>query len=856
MSTHLRTKDAPQDGHFETMSRADLPRSGPALGGIGTGSVELRKDGIFRHWTVFNNAPLFGGPTLPFQDDETLFFVVRWQEPGQHPQLRLLQIESDCPHPAGAQLQFYTFRWMRGVDKTEFRVQWPFAQLTFIDPSMPFTLAMEAFSPFIPHQTKDSSLPGIYFNFTLKAKPGRRADVLLVANLRHMVGHGSPKRRYVAEELAVPSSCGFRFEAENVDPDQATAGQMVLLSLDPRATSHHIGWSHRHTFYEPLLRDPTLPNLNTATSQNAKDPESDALIATYPCFGSLGWRTRIAPGPEKNHTFLLTWFCPNAWASLTKKDRQKGRSSAPRFEGHAYANHFQDAVAVAEYMARNRTRLESQSRAFTSAFYQSSLPAEVLNAINAQLNTFITSTWFTKNGDFGVQEGLTPEQPWGPMATIDVGMYGSIATAALFPELDRATWEVHRRLQAPSGDVSHGVARDFGRNDGAHEGVKSRLDLAPQFVIQAVRHFHFSQDREWLRQFWPSLRAAVEYTLSERDRDGDGLPEMSGSNSSYDNFPMFGPASYVASQWISALAHAASAASALGLTEDADRYTSALSKARARFEEKLWNGRYFSLYNDEGGEHGGHDEGCLSDQIIGQWANHLTGLGDICDRRKIKASLRHIVKRNWERGVGLFNCRWPEDSWLHPVAESCWYDQANTFWTGVEYAFASFLAYEGRGDEAIALTQDVERRYREANRTWDHMEWGGHYFRPMSAWAILHGLLGLVWQDQTVGFAPSLKQPDITLLFTHPRGYGLFHRKLTKTSETIRLQPISGAFSFQTLQLGLLTENPGRISLALGPKPISSFTRLPGSGRMSLQLSFSRPLTVTPKSPLLFSCQS
>ena len=36
-------------------------RSSPALGGVSTGSTELRSDGSFREWTIFNQGPAGGG---------------------------------------------------------------------------------------------------------------------------------------------------------------------------------------------------------------------------------------------------------------------------------------------------------------------------------------------------------------------------------------------------------------------------------------------------------------------------------------------------------------------------------------------------------------------------------------------------------------------------------------------------------------------------------------------------------------------------------------------------------------------------------------------------------------------------
>ncbi len=835
------------------MKRTDVPRSGPALGGIGAGSIELRKDGIFRNWTIFNNMPLFGGPRLEVQDDESLFFMVRWQEPGEHPQLRLLQIMSDKPHPAGIQLQFYTFRWVQSVAEVEMTTRWPISTLKFTDPDMPFEIEMDAFTPFIPHNVKDSALPGAYFHFTLTPKKKRPCEVLLIATLKNMVGYANPKHSYAGGQASGEKWQGFRFSAEHIADNDPSNGQMVLAAEGSEGISHHLGWSHRHIFHEPLLHNNQLQNIDQIAEQNKDDEEAGHKVATHPCFGSIAKRLELS-GKKKeavSQAFALSWFFPNAYADATKKQKQTGKEEPTRLEGHYYANHFKNAQEVADYLVNERPRLDGETRGFINAFYDSTLPEPVLNVVNAQLNTFVTSAWLNKDGDFGVQEGLTEEANWGPLATVDVGMYGSIAAAALFPDLDRAIWEKHRELMDDKGEVAHGIGRNFAKTDGSHEGVKSRVDLNPQYVVQSVRHYFFNDDIQWLRNMWPSIRKAADYTLNQRDKDNDGLPEMAGSNSSYDNFPMFGPASYIASQWLSALAHAKAAAEDLGEADDAKRYGEAFEKARARFEEKLWNGKYFSLFNDEGGDHGGHDEGCLSDQIIGQWANHLAGLGDIADRKKLDAALDYVVKRNLIPGEGLYNCRWPEDDWLHPVADSCWFDQSNTFWTGVELAFASFLAYENRTKDALALIEAVEKRYREDNRTWDHQEWGGHYFRPMSAWAIMHGFLGLAWKGEVAAFAPRIKGKSLRLVFTHPHGYGRYERESAKSKDTVTIHSLRGEFTLKNLLLGLKTKAPEKVSVTQGGQELEiKEQEIRKDAPENLALTFVKPVKISPETPL------
>ena len=71
----------------ETLRREDKVRSGLALGGIGAGWFELRKDGCFYNWNICNNAPFGSGPHFPLAEDSMLFFIVRFQEKGKDPKM-------------------------------------------------------------------------------------------------------------------------------------------------------------------------------------------------------------------------------------------------------------------------------------------------------------------------------------------------------------------------------------------------------------------------------------------------------------------------------------------------------------------------------------------------------------------------------------------------------------------------------------------------------------------------------------------------------------------------------------------------------------------------------------------------
>ncbi len=177
---------------------------------------------------------------------------------------------------------------------------------------------------------------------------------------------------------------------------------------------------------------------------------------------------------------------------------------------------------------------------------------------------------------------------------------------------------------------------------------------------------------------------------------------------------------------------------------------------------------------------------------------------------------------SYRPAFGLRNCSWPGDAIWHDVPADIWVDQANTVWSGVELAFASFLVYEGLVEEGLAVLKTVDERYRRAGRYFDHQEFGGHYFRPLSAWAMLHALAGFTIRDGRYSFAPRL-EGDLRLFVSYGSGTATFERTSTAERESIAIQVHTG-----TLRLGelaLATAGPaGRLAeLTVGgaPHPLS-----------------------------------
>lgn len=815
---------------IETYTSSSRVRSGIALGGIGTGSIELRKDGNFYNWSIFNNyphgsGPVFELPVLPKSSLEQsyLFFLVRYQVEGQSPKLKLLQLNNSLQE-GGLEGVIYYYPWMSGVDKIRYTARFPFTNLVFSDPDMPFDVEMEAFSPFIPHDVKNSSLPGAYFNFKVKSKTDQKVDVMLLGTLRNLVGYDYLEKAF--ESKLIDDKKGFKFFVQSVsgmDESKSTFGQMGLGVIGGDEVSYYLGWEHKHPYYEKLLVENKLANIDDTHNRNFKIEEGKNIgrLGTEDndqrCFSSIAVSHQLVGKTGFSTTFFMNWNFPNNYGAVnlssnySLENRQKQdyftNLKLTKKIGHYYENSFPDIESVAAYYAGNASDLSKRSHQFTDDMYSSDLDQFVLDQVNSHLNTFITSSTITKSGQFAIREGITSSKSWGPNGTMDVGLYGSPMIIALFPDLQKSMLREHSQLQTKEGEVNHGLGNDLDFNQNGTWGVFERVDLVPDYIQMVLRDYLWTNDKEYILEMWPTIKKGIDYILTKRDKDGDQMPDMNGIMCSYDNFPMYGLASYIQSQWIAALTMASEVAVDMGDIKLAKKYKDIAIKGSLLMEKKLWNGSYYNLSNDYLGTKG-VDDGCLTDQLIGQWVAHGVGLGHIFKKEHVSKSLQSILDRSFMDNSFLRNCSWPANPVLFPIEKSeLWVDQANTPWTGVELAFASFLIYEDRVEDGLKVIKGVDDRYRKAGLYFDHQEFGGHYYRAMSSWSIMNAFLGYSVNRGLYRFDPKIKKERFTMFFASPDAMALYQ----KGDQLVSIKVRTGDFIFSGLELansGLVSKKP------------------------------------------------
>ena len=814
----------------EVMQYCDVPRSGVVLGGIGAGGAEIRKDGIWYNWSAFNNNPKGSGAFLlgtdplfkdgevrsvyPHEPGEILNFKVRYQVGDEEPRMKIFQINNSY-FSNNIAMPIYEFPWLSGVDSITYKARFPFAWLQFSDPDMPFDVVMETWSPFVPGDIKNSALPLLFFKFTVQSKSEKPIEVTLEATLRNMTGYDTADKFYTSKIVPINAHTAYEVGAGRLAATESSFGSMGMASLHPD-TTYHLGWSHRHTYHEKFLRNPQLPNIDSTEGRNYGKNKKGEKTGEPKCFNALAVYNSLQPNASFTAEFIMGWHFPNNY-----DDKKEG------VIGHYYDNFFNNSTDVLKYAIDNKAMLYDKTKAFYDHFYASTVPVFVLDQVNSQLTTFITSSILSKTKDFGILEGITPHQSWGPVGTTDVNMYGGVMVTSLFPELQKSTMRIHKKLQHEGGEIRHSFEKGMSKYLPAVAGVSERLDLPAQYVVMVMRDFFWTNDKAYLQEFWPSIKKAISYVLNHRDLNGDQQPDMTGIMCSYDNFAMYGMASYIQGQWLCAMASAMEGAKVMGDVASEKLYKQVFEKGRKLANEKLWNGQYFRLYNsdlktlttkDGAGKEvvkdmAGIDEGCLTDQVIGQWAAHWSGLGYIFEKEHTHTAMDNILKMSYKPNFGLRNCSWPGDKYWHPIADDVWVDQANTCWSGVELSFASFLLYEGKYEAALQVIKTVDTRYRKAGRYFDHQEFGGHYFRAMGAWSIINGLAGLSINQGDYTIAPQVPGNDYKLFVAFPGA--TVH--VERNGNNFSIKVLSGVWSLNRLSIILSGDiSPTRTAMVNG----------------------------------------
>jgi hypothetical protein len=323
---------------------------------------------------------------------------------------------------------------------------------------------------------------------------------------------------------------------------------------------------------------------------------------------------------------------------------------------------------------------------------------------------------------------------------------------------------------------------------------------------------------------------------------------MEGCQHNTYDIEFYGPNTMMGAMYLGALRAAEEMARCLGEEEKAQEYRAVYESGRKKTEESLWNGEYYiqkvevmpglivperlrgpaacasdcACSETPGPKTSAlqgfevkyqYGEGCLSDQLLGQWAAHVAGLGYVLDPKRVGKAIESIFRYNFRARIGDFSnvqriyalndeaglllCSWPHGN--RPRLPFVYSDEV---WTGIEYHVAAHLIYEGFVAEGLAVVKSVRDRHDGLRRNpWDEFECGHHYARAMSSWSVLLALCGYHYSavDGRMTFAPRLSPENFRCAFTTASGWGTLSQRIGKGSQTVTVSVSYGKVSLRSI---------------------------------------------------------
>jgi len=750
------------------------------LGGIGAGTIYMDGRAERSSWHIFSN---LAGVALP----ET-FFAVRATQGGTT-SVRALQTSPVGPFEAMAGLT------MRG--------EYPLAWYDFADDALPVRCRLEAYSPLIPMNSKDSAIPCAVFRLTAENPTDRPAKVSFLATQLNAVGYTQPGpiegRRHASLGGNVNAIVSAGRGTVLHSTSTRASGDMVLAALAPGVdgTADSGGLDQLRAVF---VGDGGI----AGASEAGPSPEGEGLSGAL----SVGFGL----GPRESHSvvFVLTWCFPETMHGAA--------GSAWLFSGNMYSNWWTDALDVARYVERELPRLDAETRLYHDTFYAGNLPYWLRDRITSQVAILRSMTCFwAKDGYFGAWEGCGAEQGCCAGNCAHVWHYAQ-AHARLFPDIGRLMRQETFGYQHGDGGLPH-------RQPDAPPAIDGELGE----ILAAYREYLCSTDGRWLAEMWPRVRAAMDHTIRQWDPNEDGI--LSGPQWNTLDGSLGGSTSWIGSLYLAGLGASERMARLQGDAVALERYAAIRSSGAKAQDETLFDGEYYSQIPDPEPQ-SDYNDGCSIDQVLGEWWARQVGVEPAYPLGHVRTALASLIRYNFrpdfvgvpqsprkfvaDEDAGLQMIQWPKGPRPNPCI--LYGDEAMT---GFEYSAAAAMVQVGMLREGYMVAKAVSDRYDGRRRTgltpgdtasWGYSgnpfgddECGKFYGRALSVWSLLLASQGFTYDGPAgvIGFDPVYQPDNHASFFTAAEGWGLFRQTRDEDGQQDVLELRYGKLRLTELRLAL-----------------------------------------------------
>jgi len=780
------------------------------IGGIGAGMFCLEGTGAISHMSVRNNPDIFNEPvmfaTIATKGIPNSARVLEGPVPGWKKFGQLGSATGDY----GSSFGLARFR------EATFKARFPFGEVDLKDRDLPIAVTIKGWSPFIPTDADNSSLPVGALEYKFTNTSNKAQEFVFSYNAKNFMALSDNDSK--GANLIKPANNGFILSQEGTEKKPEQQGDFAIWADEPASVDYC--W-FRGGWYDPLsMAWNKIGKMDTASVAPVdKDAPGASLYVSF----------KLKPGASKTIRVLMAWYVPDSNLRLGNPvakasdsiTRDASKSLPSSYHKPWYSSKFSNSNEVIGYWKDHYAELEKNTMLFTDAFYKSSLPAEVTEAVSANLTILKSPTVLRQyDGRFWAWEGCNDNDGSCAGSCTHVWNYAQ-ALSHLFPSLERGLRETefgedqdargHQQFRAalPIRPLAHDF---YAASDGQLGGI-----------MKTYRDWRISGDDAWLQALYPKLKLSLDYCIQTWDPRHHGTLEEPHHNT-YD-IEFWGPDPMCTGFYLGAL----EAMIKMGeyLHKDVSIYQELSQKGKAFMEQHLFNGEYFVqhiqwtgltapdpvAFAKKGTSYGGnyspeaiallekegpkyqYGNGCLSDGMIGAWMARVCGLPQPIDTAKVKSHLMAVYRYNEKKDLsnfsnpqrasyalgnegGLLLCTWPKGGNL-----SLPFVYSNEVWTGIEYEVASHLIFIGKVKEGLDVVRTARKRYNGSVRNpFDEYECGHWYARAMSSYALIEALTGVRYDAVDKTLYVDSKVGDFTSFLSTATGFGNVVYKDGKTS--------------------------------------------------------------------------
>lgn len=806
----------------ENLNRVALP-----LGGIGTGTVSLGGRGDLRDWEIMNRpakgyVPSCGRGICPS-------FVLHLRSENGETFTRLLEgplpaEDYEGSHGSGAPNHGFP----RFQDCT-FAAAYPFGQVNLTDPDVPVNVRLEGFNPLIPTDADRSGLPVAVLRYVLSNGSNQSVTATVCGTIPNFIGNDGTQldsdRKYDSRTVGEKNNRnefrrgevidGIFMSSDGVDERAEQWGTIALVTSGGDRLSYRTAWK------EGAWGVPLLDFWDDLTEDGHLDHRSSSSDAPP---ASLAAEVQLEAGETREVTFVLSWHFPNrmTWSPL---DENEQCCCGEDRIGNYYTTHYDDAWDVVEQIMPELHELEEKTVRFVDAFCASDLPGEIKEAALSNLSTLRSQTCFrTEDGRFYGWEGCCDQRGCCYGSCTHVWNYEQ-ATPFLFGELARSMREVEfahatddRGLMSFRVHLPLERAQDYG-----HAAADGQMGC----IMKLYRDWQLSGDDAMLEELWPHARRAMEFCWIDGGWDGDEDGVMEGCQHNTMDVEYYGPNPQMTGWYLGALRSAEEMARYLDDSDFANRCRELYEKGRNWMDDNLFNGEYYEhevrapeslddvadvFRMDMGAENVMNPEfqlaeGCLVDQLVGQYMNRIIGLGYLHDPDKVRCTLESIMAHNFQNMRDHFNCMRTfalddEKALLMATYPSGRPEEPFPYFTevmtGFEYTAAVGMLQEGMEEEALRVIQAIRDRYDGRRRNpFDEAECGYHYARAMASWAAVLAWTG--FQYSAVEKRMQFDNRNGTFFWSNGDAWGTVELEEGEGSVQVRIMVLYGELKLQSI---------------------------------------------------------